>query len=76
MSSQYDLGGLAERFGAYPVEAYVFVGEGLHHAARRLGKHDEDSDDHHINAQELVLGILDLAAQRFGGLAYAVLQSW
>lgn len=76
MSAQYELADIAREYGMYPVEAYVFVGEGLHHAARSLGRHEEEGAARHISAHELVEGILDLAAQRYGTLGTAVLASW
>ena len=76
MSAQYELADIARQHGLYPVDAYVFVGEGLHHAARTLGRHDQEGAGRHISAYELVEGILDLAAQRYGTLGTAVLGSW
>ena len=76
MSGEYDLSQLAKRYGAYPVEAYVFVGEGLHHATRSLGKIEAEGSDRHITAHELVTGVLELGSMRYGCLAGAVLRSW
>ena len=76
MSAQYELAEIARKHGKYSVDAYVFVGEGLHHAARRLGRHEEEGAGRHISAHELVEGILDLAAQRYGILGSVVLGSW
>lgn len=76
MQERYDLSQLARRYGQYPVEAYVFVGEGLHHASRNLGKHDAEGSDRHISAHELVAGVLELAVMRYGCLATSVMRSW
>ena len=76
MNERYDLSQLASRYGVYPIEAYVFVGEGLHHATRSLGKQGAEGVDRHISAHELVEGVLELASTRFGCLASSVLRSW
>ncbi|NRA38777.1 MAG: hypothetical protein HRU15_11595 [Planctomycetes bacterium] len=76
MSKEFDLSSLATRFGLFPVEAYIFVGEGLQHATRNLGKDQEEGIDRHITALELVDGILELAANRYGLLATQVLSYW
>ena len=76
MSESYDLSQLAVRHGVYPVEAYVFVGEGLHHSTRTLGIQDAEGAGRHISAHQLVAGILELASMRFGCLANSVLRSW
>lgn len=76
MSNEFDLAGLASRFGDYPVEAYAFVGEGLQHATRNLGKDQQQGVERHITALELVDGILELAAMRYGLLATQVLSYW
>ncbi|MFW5698248.1 MAG: Minf_1886 family protein [Planctomycetota bacterium] len=76
MSKFTDLAALARQHGQYPVEAYSFVGEGLRHAARTLGKETATGDERHLAAIELVDGVLDLAAERFGLLAREVLRSW
>jgi len=76
MSSTPDLLALARKHGRYEVEAYAFVGEGLRHAARLLGRGHEQGEDRHLTAHELVEGTLDLAAQRYGLLARLILRQW
>jgi len=76
MSDLNDLLAIAQRHGAYDVEAYAFVGEGLRHAARHLGREEAEGADRHLDAMELVDGVLDLAAARFGLLARQVLRTW
>jgi uncharacterized repeat protein (TIGR04138 family) len=71
-----DLVALARRHGTYDVEAYAFVGEGLRHASKHLGRDAAEGSDRHLDAPELVDGVLDLATARFGLLARQVLRSW
>lgn len=76
MGSLPDLSAIARKHGRFPVEAYAFVGEGLRHAAKRLGREDASGAGRHLTAKELVEGVLDLAASQFGMLARLVLRSW
>ena len=76
MGKRTDLADLARARGRHPVEAYAMVGDGLRHAARRLGRDQHDGDGRHLHARELVEGVLDVAAERWGLMALAVLRSW
>jgi len=76
MGETADVEDLAERYGQYPPEAYVFVGEGLRHAAKRLGRDQAGGVARHLVAQELVEGVLELAASRYGLLGRQVLRGW
>jgi uncharacterized repeat protein (TIGR04138 family) len=51
-------------------EAYVFVHDALGHTWSRLDVH------RHVTGRELLDGIKDLALQRYGPMARAVLNSW
>jgi len=72
-----DLAELAASDGRYPVEAFAFVGQSLRHIAKSLGKdRAEAAADRHLNASQLVDGVIDLAAERFGLLGDLVLRRW
>jgi len=75
MSSTPDLVALAKQHGTYQVEAYAFVGEGLRHASKEHARRVSVSTEH-LAAEELIAGVLDLAASRYGLLARMVLRSW
>ena len=77
MPGPVDLVDLARASGGYDPSAFLFIGEGLRHAARRSGKDAATSDEaRHLSAGELVEGVLDLATDRFGLMADMVLRSW
>ena len=62
--------------GRYPLDAYVFLRQGLEHTTRRLGAETPDSHPGHVSGQELCVGLRELAWQRWGRLAPAVLRRW
>ncbi len=70
------------RAGPYPLAAYNFVREGLGYTVEQShGNHDDEmsalqSGDHHINGQQLCLGLRDYAIEQYGMLAPAVLSHW
>lgn len=71
-----DLHALAAAQGRYDVEAFCFVSQGLRHAAKLYRKEKRTGESRHLTAAELVEGVIDLAAERFGLLAGPVLQQW
>lgn len=71
-----DLHELAALHGRYDVEAFCFVSQGLRHAAKLHRSARKAGGSRHLNAGELVDGIIDLAAERFGLLADLVLRGW
>lgn len=76
MAATPDLERLAREYGKYRVEAYVFLQEGLRQAAAASGRAHADGRPQHLTAQELIDGVLALAAERYGLLAPAVLRGW
>ena len=54
----------------YRREAYRFVQEGLEFTMQRRGRRG------HVSGRELVLGMRDLARERFGLMARTVLNQW
>lgn len=61
---------LRERYPRYHETAYVFVLSALHFVLEHL------SEPRHISGRELVLGVRDLAIERFGPMARTVLEHW
>jgi uncharacterized repeat protein (TIGR04138 family) len=76
MTETPDLERLAAALGIYPVEAFVLLGEGLRHASGKLGRDRAQGAGRHLTAQELVDGVLDLAAERWGLMAIPLLRRW
>ena len=54
----------------YRREAYRFVQEGLEFTMQRRGRRG------HVSGRELVLGMRDMARERFGLMARTVLNQW
>ncbi len=71
-----DLYELAAIHGRYDVEAFCFVSQGLRHAAKLHRQARKSAGSRHLNASQLVDGVIDLAAERFGLLAELVLRGW
>lgn len=66
---------IAREDGRYAVEALAFIGEALHHQVERVSDGDP-ARRRHLSAAELVEGVVDLAAERWGLLADLVLAQW
>jgi uncharacterized repeat protein (TIGR04138 family) len=72
------------RTGKYPPAAFEFVLIGLRHTSEKSHgplsseqeEEGEEGQDRHVSGQELCFGIRDLAIQRWGRLALAVLKHW
>ncbi|MHC5023970.1 MAG: Minf_1886 family protein [Planctomycetota bacterium] len=64
--------------GPYPLEAFMFVREGLTYTVQcvheNIGALAEA--DRHISGQQLCLGLRDFAIERYGMLAPVVLDHW
>ncbi len=76
---------IARQDPRYARECYHFVGEALAYTIhtfreqRRDAGEDVDEEEcehHHVNGQDLLNGIRELAAERFGPLAPVVFQQW
>lgn len=74
MAQPVDLAALARDSGRYSAEAFEFIGQGLRHAVTTLKRDQDPLERRHLNASELVDGVLDLAVERFGLLAGPVLR--
>lgn len=75
MSQPVDLAALARDSQAYSVESFEFVGQGLRHAVKILGREEAPITERHLDASELVAGVLDLAVEQYGYLAQPVLDA-
>ncbi len=60
----------------YRPEAFEFVRDGIGHTVAILNRATESGDSRHVSGQELCMGLCDLAKDRYGPLARAVLASW
>jgi uncharacterized repeat protein (TIGR04138 family) len=56
--------------GRYARDAYAFVMDGLDHTVRAL------DERRHVTARELLDGLCRFARDRYGMMAYDVLQTW
>lgn len=60
----------------YRPEAFEFVRDGITHTVAILERSTREGEDRHVSGQELCIGLCDLARDRYGPLARAVLASW
>lgn len=69
---------VVEIVGTYPIEAYIFVREGLGYTADKIhGQAVAEGDvARHISGQDLCQGLREFALQRWGLLARTVLRRW
>lgn len=59
-------------------DAYRFIYEALHHTQQKMNRAhtDTESEESHITGQELMLGLRELARNRYGLLARNVFSHW
>ncbi|MGF1632935.1 MAG: Minf_1886 family protein [Phycisphaerae bacterium] len=63
--------------GRYPMDAFLFVQEGLSRTVQQLQRAaEEDPARRHVSGAELACGLRDFAVDRWGFLAGTVLRSW
>ena len=62
---------IREKDPRYRREAYEFVMRGLEHTTQRVV-----GQRRHVSGQELLRGLIDLARQDYGELAWAVFTEW
>ncbi len=63
--------------GRYPPEAYAFLHEGLSAAVQREFGQDRDVEgESHVTGQQICHALRELAVERWGMLARAVLRRW
>jgi len=68
--------GIVSRDSHYPAQAYEFVAEGVQYTVRRMMREEKDGLERHVTGAELIRGILEFAAARFGFLAPEVFEYW
>ncbi len=66
---------LAQLSGKYPLQAFIFVREGLQYTIRKLGKNTKYGNNH-ITGKQLCFGLRDYAINKWGLLALTVLKQW
>jgi uncharacterized repeat protein (TIGR04138 family) len=68
---------VAHAVGVYPVEAYVFVQEGLRFTVARLhGAGRPGKGKGHVSGQQIARGLREYAQLQWGMMATTVLRSW
>ncbi len=69
---------LRSHAGAYSLEAFAFVQEGLRFTVEEAAEREalEPSEGRHVSGQELCLGLREHAVREYGQLARTVLNSW
>ncbi len=66
---------LARLSGKYPVQAFMFVREGLQYTIHKSGKISSEGNNH-ITGKQLCFGLRDYAISKWGMLALTVLKQW
>ncbi len=74
----FDWRALCAKAGAYPLDAFAFVQEGLRHTVEQLERNDPQMSEaqRHVTGRELCLGLRDFAVHQYGMLARTVLERW
>jgi uncharacterized repeat protein (TIGR04138 family) len=68
---------VVDAVGTYPVEAYIFVREGLSYTADKIhGETEGPQAARHISGRDLCMGLREFALHRWGYMARIVLQRW
>ena len=63
--------------GRYPPEAFAFLHEGLNRAVQEVYRGQAGGErQHHVSGQQLCRALRDLAVERWGLMAQAVLAKW
>lgn len=75
MAEAPDVRQLVAEQARYDVDACCFVSQGLRHAASRLPS-PAAGERRHLVASQLIEGVLDLAAERYGLLGEVLLRRW
>jgi uncharacterized repeat protein (TIGR04138 family) len=75
---ELDLRDVARSAGPYPIEAFLFVRDGLSHTVEEVHRDIDPLSDtsRHVSGQQLCLGLRDYAIERYGMLAPTVLGTW
>src|SRR5215212_2042606 len=63
--------------GAYPIEAYEFIQQGLGFTVSKIhGKVKDPNVSRHISGRDLCQGLREFALLQWGLMAHTVLQQW
>ena len=68
---------VVDELGLYPIDAFIFVQQGLSYTVEKL--HGEETDPNasrHVSGQELCHGLREFALMQWGMLAPTVLRRW
>ena len=67
---------IARQRGMYHADAYYFVQEGLAATSQKVHPDRAPGKGRHVTGQQLSEGLRDVALERWGGMALAVLARW
>lgn len=68
---------VVDAVGTYPVDAFIFVREGLSYTADKIhGQGDDPESTRHISGRDLCMGLREYAQHKWGYLARTVLRRW
>lgn len=67
---------LAAEQGRFAAEGFAFVSQSLRHAAALTAGQRAPGERRHLTAPQLLDGVIDLAAERYGLLGELVLRRW
>src|SRR5437763_1785964 len=70
---------VVQKLGLYPIDAFVFVQQGLAYTVKKLhgdAAKEMPKETRHISGQDLCEGLRDLALRRWGMMARAVFSRW
>jgi uncharacterized repeat protein (TIGR04138 family) len=68
---------VVDEVGVYPIDAFIFVQQGLNHTVEKLHGQETDPDaNRHVSGQELCNGLREFALMQWGMLARTVLARW
>lgn len=75
---EIDWGDIQRKAGPYPLQAFVFVQEGLRYTVDSIKTNEPDLPEQgrHVSGQELCIGLRDHAIRQYGMLAQTVLERW
>jgi uncharacterized repeat protein (TIGR04138 family) len=73
---QKQLHAVVQKVGIYPLDAYLFVQQGLQTAVERIHARTATDESHHVTGEQLCHGLREVATERWGFLARTVLHTW
>jgi uncharacterized repeat protein (TIGR04138 family) len=77
-NSEKSLEEVIDELGVYPVDAFVFLQEGLSYTVQKIhgARARDNTIDRHVSGQMLCEGLRDLAIEKWGFMARTVLAKW